>query len=110
MATAVALGSGVAAFITDDGGKASVVVAVTPDLTGRFDAVALVRAATKKTRLGVLYFGSTAPAMDEALHTLAGQHVRQAVEGCEGNLSQAARRLGISRNTLYRKLGELGLR
>jgi 2-oxoglutarate/2-oxoacid ferredoxin oxidoreductase subunit alpha len=36
-----------------------------------------VRAAAKKTRLGVLYFGSTAPAMDEALEALAadGIHV-----------------------------------
>ena len=32
----------------------------------------VVRAAAKKSRLGVLYFGSTAPAMDEALSTLAG--------------------------------------
>jgi 2-oxoglutarate ferredoxin oxidoreductase subunit alpha len=31
----------------------------------------VVRAAAKKTRLGVLYFGSTAPAMDEALEALA---------------------------------------
>jgi 2-oxoglutarate ferredoxin oxidoreductase subunit alpha len=31
----------------------------------------VVRAAAKKTRLGVLYYGSTAPAMDEALATLA---------------------------------------
>jgi 2-oxoglutarate ferredoxin oxidoreductase subunit alpha len=31
----------------------------------------VVRAAAKKTRLGVLYFGSTAPAMDEALDALA---------------------------------------
>jgi 2-oxoglutarate ferredoxin oxidoreductase subunit alpha len=31
----------------------------------------VVRAAAKKSRLGVLYFGSTAPAMDEALSTLA---------------------------------------
>ena len=30
-----------------------------------------VRAAAKKTRLGVIYFGSTAPAMDEALASLA---------------------------------------
>ena len=30
-----------------------------------------VRSAAKKTRLGVLYFGSTAPAMDEALEALA---------------------------------------
>jgi 2-oxoglutarate/2-oxoacid ferredoxin oxidoreductase subunit alpha len=36
-----------------------------------------VRAAAKKTRLGVIYFGSTAPAMDEALHSLAatGIHI-----------------------------------
>jgi 2-oxoglutarate ferredoxin oxidoreductase subunit alpha len=31
----------------------------------------LARAAAKKTRLGVIYFGSTAPAMDEALVALA---------------------------------------
>ena len=37
----------------------------------------LVRAAVQKTRLGVLYFGSTAPAMDEALVSLteAGIHI-----------------------------------
>ena len=35
----------------------------------------LVRAAAKKTRLGVLYFGSTAPAMDEALESLAAVHI-----------------------------------
>ena len=34
-----------------------------------------VRAAARKTRLGVLYFGSTAPAMDEALEALAEQHI-----------------------------------
>ncbi|MBL8287059.1 MAG: 2-oxoacid:acceptor oxidoreductase subunit alpha [Rubrivivax sp.] len=31
----------------------------------------VVRAAQKRTRLGVIYFGSTAPAMDEALEALA---------------------------------------
>ena len=35
----------------------------------------LVRAAAKKTRLGVLYFGSTAPAMDEALEALAASGI-----------------------------------
>ncbi len=34
-----------------------------------------VLAAAKKTRLGVLYFGSTAPAMDEALEALAEAHI-----------------------------------
>ena len=35
-------------FVTDDGGKASIVVGVTPDLAGAFDAVALVRLANEK--------------------------------------------------------------
>ena len=35
----------------------------------------VVRAAAKKTRLGVLYFGSTAPAMDEALEALAESQI-----------------------------------
>ena len=34
-----------------------------------------VRAAQKKTRLGVIYFGSTAPAMDEALVALAASGI-----------------------------------
>jgi alanyl-tRNA synthetase len=40
------LGSGVVAFVGTADGKASVVVGVTPDLTSRFDAVALVREAS----------------------------------------------------------------
>jgi 2-oxoglutarate/2-oxoacid ferredoxin oxidoreductase subunit alpha len=35
----------------------------------------MVRAAARKTRLGVVYFGSTAPAMDEALVALAGEGI-----------------------------------
>jgi len=34
-----------------------------------------VRAAAKQTRLGVIYFGSTAPAMDEALEALAADGI-----------------------------------
>ncbi|MCC6854055.1 MAG: 2-oxoacid:acceptor oxidoreductase subunit alpha [Rubrivivax sp.] len=34
-----------------------------------------VRAAARKTRLGVLYFGSTSPAMDEALEALAEEGI-----------------------------------
>ena len=40
------------------------------------------------------------------LRLQAGRCVRQAVSASHGNLSEAARRLGISRNTLYRKLRE----
>ena len=38
------LGSGVVVFVGSDNGKAGIAVGVTEDLTGRFDAVALVRA------------------------------------------------------------------
>jgi transcriptional regulator of acetoin/glycerol metabolism len=44
------------------------------------------------------------------LRTQSERTLRQVVQACAGNRSEAARRLGISRNTLYRKLGELGLR
>jgi transcriptional regulator of acetoin/glycerol metabolism len=47
---------------------------------------------------------------DIDLRAQSDRSVRQAVAACQGNLSEAARRLGISRNTLYRKLGTLGLR
>jgi sigma-54 dependent transcriptional regulator, acetoin dehydrogenase operon transcriptional activator AcoR len=44
---------------------------------------------------------------DNDLRLLAARTVQQAVRGSQGNMSEAARRLGISRNTLYRKLREL---
>jgi sigma-54 dependent transcriptional regulator, acetoin dehydrogenase operon transcriptional activator AcoR len=44
---------------------------------------------------------------DTDLRLQAGRCVQQAVRTSNGNLSEAARRLGISRNTLYRKLRAL---
>ena len=45
----LSVGSGVVAIVgIDGGGKAGIVVGVTPDLTGRFDAVQLVRPAAVK--------------------------------------------------------------
>lgn len=44
---------------------------------------------------------------DTDLRLQAGRCVQQAVRASNGNMSEAARRLGISRNTLYRKLREL---
>jgi len=41
------------------------------------------------------------------LRAQSARSIRLMVQTCSGNLSEAARRLGISRNTLYRKLREL---
>lgn len=50
----------------------------------------------------------TAPASTSAaplpLEALALQAMQQALQACGGNVSQAARRLGVSRNTIYRRL------
>lgn len=58
--------------------------------------------------------GVAAPAMASAidlagagrsLRALSDAAIRQALQDCRGNVSQAARQLGISRQTLYRRLG-----
>jgi transcriptional regulator of acetoin/glycerol metabolism len=41
--------------------------------------------------------------MPADLRTLSRQTIERTVAECEGNLSEAARVLGISRNTLYRR-------
>jgi len=35
--------------------------------------------------------------------------IRKAIHHCRGRMSEVARRLGIGRSTLYRKLGEFAL-
>jgi len=42
---------------------------------------------------------------DGPLHTQAVRTMERVLQQCDGNVSQAARQLGVSRNTLYRKLG-----
>lgn len=44
------------------------------------------------------------------LRAVSERMLREVVAQCADNRSEAARRLGISRNTLYRKMAELGLR
>jgi len=46
--------------------------------------------------------------MPHSLIRLEQDAVQQALLGSRGNVSQAARSLGISRQTLYRKLQALG--
>ncbi len=50
-----------------------------------------------------------APALADAnLRRLSDQAIQQVIEATQGNMSEAARRLGISRNTLYRRLKQTG--
>ena len=43
----------------------------------------------------------------ESLEAIELRAIEQVLAECQGNVSAAARRLGISRNTLYRKLGRM---
>ena len=51
---------------------------------------------------------STAPSV--ALHATINANVAAMYTACNGNVSECAKRLGISRNTLYRKLKALGIK
>ncbi|MEL4431932.1 sigma-54-dependent Fis family transcriptional regulator [Shewanella mangrovisoli] len=46
----------------------------------------------------------------DSLHGTINLNVLQAYRACDGNVSQCAKRLGISRNALYRKLKQLGIK
>lgn len=46
---------------------------------------------------------------DEALAEFQSRFIRKVFENSKGNLSKAAKTLGIHRNTLSRKIGALGL-
>ncbi len=59
-------------------------------------------------RPAATHLQTEAPVVTGAAHNLqalSDAAIRAALASCQGNLSQAARSLGISRQTLYRKLG-----
>jgi Nif-specific regulatory protein len=37
------------------------------------------------------------------------EYIRQAIDSCSGNVSQAASQLGLHRSNLYRKMRQLGM-
>ncbi|MBI3384252.1 MAG: sigma-54-dependent Fis family transcriptional regulator [Aquabacterium sp.] len=48
------------------------------------------------------------PVAEANLRRLSDQAIQQVIDATQGNMSEAARRLGISRNTLYRRLKQAG--
>lgn len=50
--------------------------------------------------------GSAAPAPPPSLDDVHRRHIEQTLAECRGNISAAARRLGVSRGLLYRRLRE----
>lgn len=54
--------------------------------------------------------GTPRPAPLESLQALADQTIARTLEAAEGNVAEASRRLGISRNTLYRRMRQMAKR
>ena len=49
----------------------------------------------------------TPPDTEINLKRLSASAIERAIRDCDGNMTHAARRLGISRNTLYRRLKQV---
>ena len=45
--------------------------------------------------------------LKDAVHAYEKEHIRRTLDGCDGNIDEAARRLGIHPATLYRKMNDL---
>jgi DNA-binding NtrC family response regulator len=75
------------------------------------DIVPVIRGAQPHSRVGSPYaIGATdASGHLRKLEELEAEIIRMAIERYRGRMSEVARRLGIGRSTLYRKLKELGL-
>ena len=55
---------------------------------------------------GAAMFGTATPSQGKALKDIQTEMIRKAVKQARGNVAEAARHLGISRATVYRKLGK----
>lgn len=59
------------------------------------------------TQAALMPSGAAPSASGESLEAIELRAIERVLAECQGNVSAAARRLGISRNTLYRKLGRM---
>ena len=70
------------------------------------DADAVVRALTGEQEKVPEDSGPTAPNGPLPLRRLEWEHIQRVLTECDGNLSETARRLGMHRRTLQRKLAK----
>jgi Nif-specific regulatory protein len=47
--------------------------------------------------------------LNDATHEFQRKHIQQAIDAARGNVSQAAKNLGVHRSNLYRKMRQLGM-
>jgi transcriptional regulator with GAF, ATPase, and Fis domain len=47
--------------------------------------------------------------LNEATHEFQRRHIQQSIDAARGNVSQAAKNLGVHRSNLYRKMRQLGM-
>jgi DNA-binding NtrC family response regulator len=47
--------------------------------------------------------------LSDATRQFQVEHIRRAIEACQGNMTDAAARLGLHRSNLYRKMRQLGV-
>jgi Nif-specific regulatory protein len=47
--------------------------------------------------------------LNDATHEFQRRHIQQAIDAARGNVSQAAKNLGVHRSNLYRKMNQLGM-
>jgi len=47
--------------------------------------------------------------LKDAVEDFEAEHIRQAIASCGGNIAEAARRLGLERSHLYKKMKKLGI-
>ncbi|MBD9536135.1 sigma-54-dependent Fis family transcriptional regulator [Stenotrophomonas sp. STM01] len=79
-------------------------VACLRTLVALSEPTAVIAAEGLPEYLLVAYPPAVVPAGDGSLQEMTLEVMRQALAACNGNVSQAAKRLGVNRSTLYRRL------
>lgn len=70
------------------------------------DAQAVIAAFGDTMRVGAVAAPAAAQSRGPSLKRLEWEHIQRVLAECDGNVSAAARRLGLHRRTLQRKLGK----